>query len=69
MKGKVMMLLPIKYWALRDAHWGYFLEMGALGPRFTRHCGEAKRFPTKWEAMQSPAYRHILANFKPEAIR
>ncbi len=57
-----------RYWVLRDGR-SYFREWTAIGPRGTWKRGEAERFPSKREAMRSPAYAFPLASYEPEAVR
>lgn len=58
-----------RYWVLRQGQ-VWFAEMRDIGPRCTAdRRGEAARFKSKREAMQSHAYSHALSNFTPEAVR
>ncbi len=57
------------YWVLRDGKLFFRDWLEGFGPRFTHIRGKAARFPSKRNAMQSPAYSFALTFCEPEAVR
>lgn len=68
MKATTKKLDKIRYWVLKDGN-SYFYDMTGIGPRGTPLMDEAARFTSKKEAMRSPAFAFILANYKPHPVR
>lgn len=46
----------------------YLLKVTGIGPAYTEVLGEAERFESEREAMQSKAYIHPLCFFEPAEI-
>lgn len=57
-----------RYWVLRDGR-NYFCQWVRIGPLSTLVRGDAERFKSKREAMQSDAYSFPLMSYEPEAVR
>lgn len=46
----------------------YLGGMTGIGPRYTEDLAQAQRFPSRDEAIQSPAFFHSMCFFEPQEI-
>lgn len=58
----------VKFWVLKDGK-NYFKQWTGIGPCATQKRGEAERFRTRKDAMQSPAYSFALTFYEPHPVR